>query len=43
MNIKESIILNKEKLVSKIRSTDMYYDAIMETAYINYNKYFEEV
>ena len=37
------IILNKEKLVSKIRSTDMYYDAIMETAYINYNKYFEEV
>ena len=37
------LIVDKSKLVSKIRSTDMYYDTIMETVYIDYNKYFEEV
>ena len=38
-----SIVLNKDKLLSIIRSTDMYYSKIMEAVYIDYETYFEEV
>lgn len=37
------IVLDKEKLVSIIRGTEMYYDVIMEAVYIDYDAYFEEV
>ena len=32
-----------EKLVDLIRKSDLYYDAIMEAVYLNYDVYFEEV
>jgi len=37
------IELHKDKLIEIIRSTDMYYDTIMQAAYIDYDTYFEEV
>lgn len=37
------IVIQKEKLIAIVRNTDMYYDAIMEAVYIDYDTYFEEV
>lgn len=37
------ISLDKDRLVSIVRGTEMYYDAIMEAVYIDYDAYFEEV
>ena len=37
------IVLSKEKLIEIIRESDLYYDTIMETVYIDYDAYFEEV
>lgn len=37
------IEMRKDKLTYIIQNTDMYYDAIMETVYIDYDTYFEEV
>ena len=37
------IEIRKEKLTYMIQNTDMYYDAIMETVYMDYDTYFEEV
>ena len=37
------IVLDKDKLVFIIRGTEMYYDVIMESVYIDYDAYFEEV
>ena len=37
------IIIDKYKLVSIVRNTDMYYDVIMEAVYIDYDTYFGEV
>ncbi len=37
------IAISKDKLVEILRSTDMYYDDIMEAAYMDYDTYFEEV
>ena len=34
---------SKDKVLEIIRETDMYYDAIMEAVYIDYDTYFEEV
>ena len=39
----DGIVLDKDKLVSIIRGTEMYYDVIMEAVYIDYDAYFEEV
>ncbi len=33
----------KDKVVEFIRSTDLYYDTIMETVYMDYDTYFEEI
>lgn len=38
-----SIFLPKEKVVEIISDTELYYDAIMETVYIDYDTYFEEI
>ena len=37
------IILPKEKLLAIIEGTELYYDAIMEAVYIDYDTYFEEI
>lgn len=37
------IKLSKEKLLTIIDGTELYYDAIMEAVYIDYNTYFEEI
>lgn len=37
------IFLPKEKVVEIISDTELYYDAIMETVYIDYDTYFEEI
>ena len=37
------IVLPKEKLLTIIDNTELYYDTIMETVYIDYNTYFEEI
>ena len=37
------IRIPKEKLRSIIDGTDLYYDSIMESVYIDYDTYFEEI
>lgn len=37
------IVLSKDKLIEIVRNTDLYYDIIMETVYVDYDTYFEEV
>lgn len=37
------IVLPKEKLLTIIDSTELYYDTIMEAVYIDYDTYFEEI
>lgn len=37
------IHLPMDKLIELIRSSDLYYDTIMEAVYLNYDVYFEEV
>ena len=37
------ITLPKEKLLTIIDGTELYYDTIMEAVYINYDTYFEEI
>lgn len=37
------IVIRKDKLTYMIQNTDLYYDAIMETVYMDYDTYFEEV
>ena len=37
------IVLQKDKLLSIINGTELYYDAIMEAVYIDYDTYFEEI
>lgn len=37
------IILEKDKLVWLIKESSLYYDNIMETVYIDYDTYFEEI
>lgn len=37
------ITLPKEKLLTIIGGTDLYYDTIMESVYIDYDTYFEEI
>lgn len=38
-----NITIPKEKLLEIIKGTDLYYDTIMETVYIDYDTYFEEI
>ena len=33
----------REKLIEVLKDTDLYYDRIMDTVYIDYDTYFEEV
>ncbi len=37
------IVLPKDKVIALVRNTDLYYDTIMQTAYVDYDTYFEEV
>ena len=37
------ISIPKEKIIEIIRSTELYYDTIMEAIYIDYDTYFEEI
>ena len=37
------INMPKEKIIEIINDTDLYYDAIMEAVYIDYDTYFEEI
>lgn len=37
------IVLDKDKLVSLIKEGSLYYDSIMETVYLDYDTYFEEI
>ena len=37
------IFLPKEKVIEIISDTELYYDAIMEAVYIDYDTYFEEI
>lgn len=37
------IVLPKEKLLTIIGGTELYYDTIMEAVYIDYDTYFEEI
>ena len=37
------IHLSKDKVVEIVSSADLYYDQIMETVYIDYDTYFEEI
>ena len=37
------IVLPKDKLIELIRNTNLYYDTIMQTVYVDYDTYFEEV
>ena len=37
------IIISKERLLVIIAGTELYYDAIMEAVYIDYETYFEEI
>ncbi len=37
------IVLPKDKLIELVRNTDLYYDTIMQTVYVDYDTYFEEV
>ena len=37
------IMLSKEKLLTIIGGTELYYDTIMEAVYIDYDTYFEEI
>jgi hypothetical protein len=37
------ITLPKEKILTTIGGTELYYDKIMEAVYIDYDTYFEEI
>ena len=37
------IVLPKDKLIELVRNTDLYYDTIMQTVYVDYDTYIEEV
>lgn len=37
------VFMPKEKLISIINDTELYYDSIMEAVYIDYDTYFEEI
>lgn len=37
------VVLPKEKLIEILRGTNLYYDTIMESVYIDYDTYFEEI
>ena len=37
------IVIPKHKILETVRHSDLYYDAIMEAVYIDYDTYFEEV
>ena len=36
-------MIPKHKILETVRHSDLYYDAIMEAVYIDYDTYFEEV
>lgn len=38
-----NVLVPHDKLLQDIRDTDLYYDAIMETVYTDYDTYFEEI
>lgn len=37
------LLIDRSKILETIRTSDLYYDSIMEAAYIDYDTYFEEV
>ena len=37
------IVLPKDKVIELVKNTDLYYDTIMQTVYVDYDTYFEEV
>lgn len=37
------IVLPKEKIINAINGANLYYDAIMEAVYLDYDTYFEEI
>lgn len=37
------IAIDQYKVLEAVRNTDLYYDAIMEKVYVDYNTYFEEI
>lgn len=37
------ILISREKILETIRCTELYYDSIMDTIYVDYDAYFEEV
>ena len=37
------IVLDKDKLTGLIKESSLYYDSIMETVYLDYDTYFEEI
>lgn len=43
VNEQYGIAIERHKIMDAIRNTDLYYDAIMEKVYIDYNTYFEEI
>ena len=43
LNDRYGIHCSRDKILQIISSTDLYYDAIMEAVYIDYDTYFEEV
>ena len=43
LNNRYGIRLSKDKVLEIASSADLYYDRIMETVYIDYDTYFEEI
>lgn len=37
------IVLGKDKLIEIVKESSLYYDSIMETVYLDYDTYFEEI
>ena len=43
LETKYQVLISHEKLLTTISNTNLYYDSIMETVYIDYDTYFEEI
>ena len=37
------LLIKHDKILETVRTSDLYYDDIMEAVYIDYDTYFEEV
>ena len=43
LSVEYGLSIGKDKLIEAVRHSSMYYDSIMQTVYIDYDTYYEEI